>query len=171
MRIELENLEKAGGHFAREYQIGELAFDDEDLHLVEPVRVSGRIRRKQDAVELRGKLVTKVAVPCGRCLKSVELPVEVEFTERFTSAVAWKHEEQHELRPEDLDLALFDGQGIELDDLVKEEIMLAMPGHTWCREQCRGLCPNCGTDLNENSCDCATNRIDSRWEKLKDLRF
>ena len=171
MRIEIENLSKAGRNFAREYQADDLTFDAQELRLVEPVRVTGRIRRKAEAVELRGKLATRVAVPCGRCLKSVEFPIEVEFTERFTPAVAWKNEEQHELDPEDLDLAVFDGQAIELDDLVKEEIVLAMPGHTLCREECKGLCPNCGNDLNESSCDCAANQIDSRWEKLKDLQF
>ena len=171
MRIEIENLEKAGGNFSKEYRTDELTFDEPDLRLVEPVRVSGRIRRKNEEVVLRGKLATRVAVTCARCLKSLEFPVEVEFTERFTPAVAWKNEEQHELAPEDLDLAVFDGQGLELDDLVKEEIVLAMPGHTLCKESCKGLCPSCGIDLNESSCGCAAKQIDSRWEKLKDLRF
>jgi uncharacterized protein len=171
MRIELENLERGGGSFSREYASGDLRFDDQDLSLVEPVRVSGRIRRRNEEVELHGKLDTKVAVVCGRCLKSVELPIAVDFSERFTPAVAWKNEEQHELQSEELDLAVFDGEGIELDDLVREEIVLAMPGHTLCREDCQGLCPNCGTDLNETSCECAATRIDSRWEKLKDLQF
>jgi uncharacterized protein len=171
MRIELENLEHGGGAFSREYAPDDLRFDDQDLRLVEPVSVAGRIRRRNEEVELRGRLVTKVAVACGRCLKSVEFPIEVVFTERFTQAVAWKNEELHELQPEDLDLAVFDGEGIELDDLVKEEIVLAMPGHTLCREDCKGLCPNCGTDLNAGSCDCGARQIDSRWEKLKDLQF
>jgi uncharacterized protein len=171
MRIEFENLERGSGVFSREYAPEDLRFDDQDLRLVEPVSVSGRIRRKHQEVELQGRLVTKVAVPCGRCLKAVEFPIALDFAERFTPSVAWKHEEQHELQPEDLDLAVFDGDGIELDDLVKEEILLAMPGHTLCREECKGLCPNCGADLNQNNCDCATKQIDSRWEKLKDLQF
>jgi uncharacterized protein len=171
MRIELENLERGSGSFSREYAPEDLRFDDPDLRLVEPVKVAGRIQRKLNEVEFHGRLLTKVAVACGRCLKSVELSIEVDFTERFTSAVAWKNEEQHELLPEDLDLAVFDGEGIELDDLVAEEIMLAMPGHTLCREDCQGLCPNCGADLNETGCECGANQIDSRWEKLKDLQF
>ena len=171
MRIDLENLERGGGSFARTYQSDELTFDEHDLHLLEPVSVAGRIRRRDREVELHGKLATKVAIPCGRCLKSVELPIEVEFSERFAPAVAWKDEEQHELQPEDLDLSVFDGAGIELDDLVREEIILTMPGQALCQEQCQGLCPDCGTDLNLNSCECATKQIDSRWEKLKDLQF
>ena len=171
MRIDLENLERGGGSFAHTYRPDELTFAEHELRLVEPVSVTGRIRRKDGEVGLRGRLATKVAIPCGRCLKSVELPIEVEFSERFTPAVAWKNEEQHELDQEDLDLAVFDGAGIELDDLVREEIVLAMPGHTLCQEECKGLCPDCGTDLNASSCDCDKKQIDSRWEKLKDLRF
>jgi uncharacterized protein len=171
MRIDVEKLDEAGGKFSRTYQPDDLRFDEHDLTLIEPVIVDGRIRRKGVEVELHGNLRAKVAVACGRCLKSVELPIEVVFTERFTPAVSWKHEEQHELSEEDLDLSAFDGEGIELDDLVREEIMLAMPGHVLCSEECKGLCPDCGIDFNTGSCDCATRRIDSRWDKLKELRF
>jgi uncharacterized protein len=171
MRIDLEKLDETGGKFSRTYETDDLTFDEHDLTLIEPVTVDGRIRRKGVEVELRGQLRTKIAVACGRCLKSVELPIEVAFTERFTPAVTWKNEEQHELTEEDLDLSAFDGEGIELDDLVKEEILLAMPGHVVCRDECKGLCPNCGVDLNAGSCNCSTKQIDSRWEKLKDLRF
>ncbi len=171
MRIELENLERGGGLFAESYAPDALKFDEHDLRLLEPVTVAGRVRRRDKEVELRGKLATRLAIPCGRCLKSVELPIEVAFTERFTPAVAWKDEEQHELEAEDLDLAVFDGEAIELDDLVKEEIILSLPGHVLCQEECKGLCPHCGADLNVSSCDCETKQIDSRWEKLKDLRF
>jgi len=171
MRIELENLERSGGAFAETYAPDELTFDEQDLCLRDPVRVTGRIRRQGGNVELRGRLATKAAIACGRCLKFVEVPIEVEFAQRFTPAVAWKNEEQHELQQEDLDLSVFDGEGIELDDLVKEEIVLALPGHILCQEECKGLCPSCGADLNTTNCACETKQIDSRWEKLKDLQF
>jgi uncharacterized protein len=171
MRIDLEKLDETGGKFSRTYKIDDLTFDEHDLTLVEPVTVEGRIRREGLEVELRGHLRAKAAIGCGRCLKSVELPIELDFTERFTPAVSWKDEEQHELSEADLDLSAFDGEGIELDDLVKEEIMLAMPGHTLCSEECKGLCPNCGIDFNAGTCDCATKQVDSRWEKLKDLKL
>jgi len=170
MRIELEKLEESGGRFARTYEIDQLAFDENELRLIEPVSIEGRIRRKADEVDLCGQLRTKIAVACGRCLKSVESPIDLEFSERFTPAVSWKDEEQHELSEKDLNLAAFDGEAIELDDLVREEIILALPGHVLCDEGCRGLCPTCGVDLNVGSCDCASRQIDSRWEKLKDLR-
>ena len=171
MRIELDKLEEQGGKFTQVYEAHELPLDEPDIRLVEPAEVSGRIQRDGKEVELRGRLHTKLEVVCGRCLKPVELPLATEFKERFVRAVSWAAEEQHQLQAEDLDLAVFDGEGIELDDLVREELLLAVPVNVLCQEDCRGLCPNCGIDRNLNDCQCQSNEIDSRWEKLKELQM
>lgn len=170
MRIELDNLEK-GGEFAQTYQPGELKLDEHEVRLIEPVEIRGRLRKGNREVQLAGRLSAKIEAPCARCLKPVVLPIALEFSERFVPEVSWGSEEHHELQQEDLDLAIFDGEGIELDDLVREEILLAMPAQVLCREDCKGLCPSCGTDLNVNVCECEARKIDSRWGALKDLRF
>ena len=169
MRIELENLERGRGSFVRTYAVDELTFDEPDLQLLAPVSVEGRIRRQDGEVELRGKLATKVAVACDRCLKSVELPVEVAFKERFVPAVAWRGEEQHELAQEDLDLSVFDGEAIDIDELVKEELLLAVPDHVLCSEGCKGNCGVCGANKNSVECGCESRGIDPRWAGLKKL--
>jgi uncharacterized protein len=170
MRIELENAEEPGGRFSQTYKDEELAFDESELRLVEPVQVKGRVRRDSGQVNITGELHTKVAIACGRCLKEVQLPIDVEFTERFARTVSWRNEEHHELGTEDLDLGLVD-EAIEVEDLVKEEILLALPAHVLCSENCKGLCPNCGADRNLEDCGCESRQVDTRWEKLKDLRF
>lgn len=171
MRLDLEKLEESGGRFAQVYEVGQLSFDDSDVRLTRPVEVRGRVRRRNGEAELTGELHTQVSIPCGRCLKSVDFPIAVNFDERFVNAVSWRNEEQHELQSEDLNLSVFDGETIDVDDLVKEEILLALPGHLLCNEECKGLCPVCGIDRNAGTCNCETKPIDSRWEKLKDLRF
>lgn len=171
MRIELDSLEKDGGRFSRTYEIDELSLDDAELRLIEPAEIRGRVRRKGEEVELRGDLEGKVGAACDRCLQPVEIPVRAEFRERFVPAVSWRAEPQHELQEEDLSLAVFDGEAIELDDLMREEILLAVPGHVLCREDCKGLCPVCGIDRNRSSCQCESVETDSRWEGLEDLRF
>jgi uncharacterized protein len=170
MRIELETLGK-GGLFAQSYQPSELPLEEKDLRLIEPAEIRGRIDRKAEQVELTGRLRAKVETPCARCLKPVALPIAAEFSERFVPAVSWRAEEQHELREEDLNLAVFDGESIELDDLVREEILLATPAQVLCSEDCQGLCPDCGVDRNVNECKCETRQVDSRWQALKDLQF
>jgi uncharacterized protein len=170
MRLELENLENDGA-FARGYEPDELSLEVEDVRLAERVEVNGRGRRTSDAIQVSGALKTKVETPCARCLKPVVVPIATQFSERFVTAVSWRSEEQHELDREDLDLALFDGESIDLDQLVREEIVLAVPTQVLCREDCKGLCPTCGIDRNLAACECEARSVDSRWEKLKDLRF
>src|SRR5438270_13976712 len=117
MRLDLEKLEESGGRFVQLYEIGQLLFDDSDVRLTGPVEVRGRVRRRKGEAELTGELHVQVAIFCGRCLKPVELPIDVTFDERFVKAVAWREEEQHELQSEDLNLSVFDSETIELDDL------------------------------------------------------
>jgi uncharacterized protein len=171
MRFELDRLEEEGGRLSQVYQVDDLLLDGEDVRLVEPAEVRGRVRRKGKEVELRGRLDAKLEAPCDRCLQPVEIPISAEFTERFVRAVSWAAEEQHELHEDDLNLAVFDGEGIELDDLVREEILLAVPAVVLCREDCKGLCPICGVDRNLNDCQCEGNEVDSRWQKLKELQM
>ena len=171
MRIELDRLEEQGGKFRQVYEIEELPLDDEEVRLVEPAEIQGRARRVGAEVEVRGRLHARIEVPCGRCLNPVEVPISTEFTERFVRAVSWAADEQHELLEEDLNLAVFDGEGIELDDLAREEILLAVPDSVLCRQGCLGLCPSCGTDRNQGDCQCETNEVDSRWQKLRELQM
>ena len=169
MRIELDKLEEHGGKFTRLYEANELSLDDPDIRLVEPAQISARVRLEGKDAELQGKLLAKLEVVCGRCLQPVELPVSAEFHERFVRAVSWASEEQHEVQAEDLNISVFDGEAIELDDVVREELLLAVPVNVLCREDCRGLCPICGIDRNMSSCQCEISEIDSRWQKLKEL--
>lgn len=170
MRIEINSDDDSGARISQTYATGELEFDDPDLQLIEPVQVKCRVIRKTGEVELRGELHTKVTLPCSRCLKEVELPIDVVFDERFTTNASWQAAEQHELAEADLDVGLVE-EAVDLDDLVKEEIQLALPGHVLCRDDCRGICPQCGANRNVADCGCETQQVDSRWEKLKDLRL
>jgi uncharacterized protein len=171
MRIELDKLEEQGGQFAQVYEADELPLEDTEVRLVEPAEVRGRIRRAGKEVELQGKLQTKLEAVCDRCLQPVELPITTEFNERFVRSVSWAAEEQHELQAEDLNIAVFDGEGIELDDLVREELLLALPVNVLCREDCKGLCPVCGIDRNLSDCQCENDGVDARWQKLKELQM
>ena len=171
MRIELDKLENERGTFAQVYDVCELPLDDGEVRLVEPAEVSVRVRREGKDVELQGELRARIEVVCGRCLQSVELPITAEFSERFVRAVSWAAEEQHELQEEDLNIAVFDGEGVELDDLVREELLLAVPVNVLCREDCKGLCPTCGIDRNVSNCQCVSDEVDSRWQALKELQM
>ncbi len=81
------------------------------------------------------------------------------------------YEVQHavELSEEDLNRSVFNGAVIEVDSLIREELLLAAPYQVLCQQNCQGICPNCGVDRNVTACDCETAAVDPRWAGLKEL--
>lgn len=171
MRIELDKLEQAGNTFAHHYEPEEIVLDEEHARLTKPPEVTGRVSRSHNEVRLRGKITASAEVDCDRCLKSVNVPIETEFDVKYVPTEDYTSSEAAELQEEDLSVSFFEGETIELDELVREQVLLALPARALCTEQCKGLCPVCGTDRNVNSCNCETREIDPRWEELKNLRF
>ena len=172
MRIELDKLEGAGGQFAHAYEPGELVLDEEHVRLTGAPEISARASRSDHQVRLRGRITARAQVECDRCLQSVDLPVETSFDVSYVPAADYTSEaEAAELQEEDLSLSVFDGETIDVDDLVREQVLLALPTRALCREECKGLCPVCGADKNNDSCACESKEVDPRWAALKDLRF
>ena len=171
MRIEVENLTPQREAFAHIYGEGELSLDDDDLRLEGETKVEGSATRKGEEVRLSGMISANVASACDRCLRSVELPLEIEFSESYVPlAPQTATHEEKELKPSDLNLSFYEGDEIDIDALVREQILLAMPTQLFCREDCRGLCEKCRADLNEGDCSCPKQEIDPRWAALAGLK-
>ncbi len=169
MRIELENLEGSKGDFAHVYQPDELNPVDERVSLIAPAAVNGKVRLSGNEVFVNGHVETRAQVECDRCLKPVELPVNVDFTLEYIRDSDYESIETAELSEAEMSVSVFDGAAIDVDEIVKEQILLAVPTRMLCREDCKGICPECGTDRNTGECDCVTNDIDPRWAALKNL--
>jgi uncharacterized protein len=169
MRIELENLEGGRGDFAHVYQPDELNPVDERIILIEPAAVNGKVRLSRHEVFVNGHVDTRAQVACDRCLQQVELPVNVDFELEYITGSDYESSEVVELGEEELSVAVFDGRTIDVDEIVKEQILLAVPTRMLCREDCKGICPECGIDRNTGECNCVTDNIDPRWAALKNL--
>jgi uncharacterized protein len=169
MRIELESLEGGKGKFAHDYAPGELVIEDERLNVVVPPRVSGDVRVDGDRVKVKGRVTGRIQLECDRCLKPVELPVDSNFKLEYVTAKEYEKLQAGDLTEEELDLATFDGEGIDVDALVTEELLLATPDHLVCDEACKGMCVVCGVNRNVADCTCETKETDPRWAGLKEL--
>ena len=170
MRIELASLEKTDGKFAHAYEPGQLALSDERIRLAEPLTVTGRVARAKEQVVARARLATRVQIECDRCLKFVELPVETEFLVEFVTSQSYEAGPPAiELSETDMALSVFDGEAIDVDDLAREQLLLALPWRFLCQESCKGLCPICGIDRNAEDCACETDDVDPRWGALREL--
>lgn len=171
MRIEVEQLEGGAKPFAHLYEPDELILDDERVRLTEAPQVQGRASRKGQEVRLRGQITARAEVECDRCLKAVAVPVETDFDVTYIPASEYAARDAAELQPDDLLLSVYEGDSIDLDEIVREQILLALPERALCREECLGLCPTCGTDRNLEACNCREQETDPRWAGLKDLQF
>ena len=169
MRIELENLEGGKGDFAHVYQPDELNPIDERVNLTEPAAVTGKVRLSGNEVFVNGHIDTRLRVECDRCLQPVELPVNADFALEYISGADYESTETAELTEAELSVSVFDGEAIDVDEIVKEQILLTVPTRMLCREDCKGICPECGTDRNTAECNCVTKDIDPRWAALKNL--
>jgi uncharacterized protein len=170
MRIELENLEGGKGDFAQVYNPDELNPVDERVKLTAPATVNGKIRLAGNEVFVNGHVDTRTQVECDRCLKMIELPVNADFELEYITGTEYESSEVAELTEAEMSVSVFDGHALDVDEIVKEQILLAVPTRMLCREDCKGICPECGTDRNTGECNCETKEIDPRWAALKNLK-
>jgi uncharacterized protein len=171
MRIEVENLTAAGTPFAYTYGPEEVELEDDGARLTSDATVEGSASRKGREVRLRGEIKTEVELLCDRCLAPAQTPLAVEFDASFIPLeIEAVKDENIELLADDLGLAAYEGDAVDVDELVREQIMLALPSRRLCREECKGLCQKCGADLNAGHCSCEQGEIDPRWSALAGLR-
>jgi len=170
VRIELENLEGGKGDFAHVYQPDELNPVDERVRLTEPAVVTGKVRLSGNEVFVNGHVDTRAQVECDRCLQPVEAHVSADFALEYITGSEYESSEVAELTEAALSVSVFDGEAIDVDEIVKEQILLAVPTRMLCREDCKGICPECGIDRNTGECSCVADDVDPRWAALKDLK-
>lgn len=139
-----------------------------DLTLAEPLEVDLTARSVGTGVFVRGRIHTVLELPCRRCLATTEQVLDETVDLLFEEPM--EGEDEQEIEGE---VYLLPARGAELDltDAVREQVLLHVPQYVLCREECRGLCPRCGADLNEAPCDCAPEEESSPWGALKKIKF
>lgn len=171
MRIEVDRLSEAGESLAHTYGAEELAINDERASLRGGAKVMGQASRQGPRVRLSGAITAAVEIQCDRCLRPVVVPVETEFDVTYIpAAMEAETPESAELHAEDLDSSVYEGDAVDLDEVVREQVLLTLPSRFICQEECRGLCPVCGIDLNTQTCACEQSQTDPRWAALAALK-
>lgn len=146
-------------------------FDVEDVSWRGPVEWAGDLQRFGLDVICRGMAKARVVQSCSRCLREVEIDLEAETTFTFVpESPQGLEEEEVEVESEDPDFYLYQEGRLNLRDPVRDSLIMALPLQPVCREDCKGLCSNCGADLNEGACGCSQEDYDPRWEALTQLR-
>ncbi len=156
---------------------------DTGFRALSPAQLEAKLQRVSGGVLLEGRFEASVVAPCKRCVIEVRLKLPVAFTlnlvpEELLEASAVEGEEDDEANERagsfdlaDADQEPFDGKTIDLDPIVREQVLLALPISVVCHEDCKGLCTLCGQNLNERECGCERKVIDPRFAKLKEIKL
>jgi len=148
-----------------------------------PLHVEAFLRKIEPRVLFEAKARAALTAPCRRCLAAVEVEVPVDFEITFVPAAGHAPAEERNVHgdpvrghiagsfeTESVDEESYTGKVIDLDPAVREQVLLALPSYPVCQEGCKGLCPVCGTNLNERDCGCDRRVPDPRWAGLEKLK-
>ncbi len=130
-----------------------------------------RIDKTGSTIRLRSSFGLPLVADCAACAEDFELTVDIDFDiiMKPRPADMVPPPKDLELTPEDLDEFFYDGEFIDVADIMREQMILALPMYPRCSADCKGLCPHCGANLNHEECTCAKQHIDPRWEALQKL--
>jgi uncharacterized protein len=167
MKINIAQAKKELGNaqsFSFKTSAGELGLDKEQSFFLESVIVEGLVSNKGMSFEVSGEINARMKQSCSRCLEEVVTLLKVPFNEKYQEADGRKCENVSEF-----EINCFNGDEIDITDLVRETLLLAEPIQPVCSETCRGLCPECGANLNINTCGCNPVKTDPRLAVLQKL--
>jgi len=172
MKITIEGITEDGTGFdlTEEGKNIEKLAAEKHLSVIFPIKAHIDVRRSGRSIDVEGDLKTAVSLACSRCLKDFEYPVESHFTNCLELGSV--RQKEKELTKEDIEVTFFEGDELDTDSILLEEVSLLLPLAPICREDCRGLCPGCGADLNKGPCGCEKKeKTDARFAKLEGFRI
>jgi uncharacterized protein len=170
--IDLKDLAREKISFEASFEPGVVDFGSEVVRQAGPLDWSASAERAGNEIRIVGSLNTAVELPCSRCLESARIaigkPFDLFFRQRDEGM--FDEDEEIELSERDTRTAFFTGTQLAITDVLREQILLALPMKALCTVDCKGLCPQCGTNLNSGSCNCPKEDFNPRMDTLLEIK-
>jgi DUF177 domain-containing protein len=193
----VRDLELKPARFDVELPPGSIEFLDPKLKQAEPLQASGRVELVTGSlgeIRVTGQMKVRLQADCDRCLEPANFPLDSSFElyyrpvaegyfdvnannaarrgRRPEAGVAPRavRVEEKAIDASEAEMGFYEGDGLELNDVLREFVLLALPMQRLCDENCKGICPVCGQNRNQKECRCQTTASDDRWAALKELR-
>ena len=170
MQLDLTRYRQPVSHFARTFQPEEVGGETDTYRVVVPVELEFDIHKDKDKFRLVGRVGTQLELTCSRCVEPYRFPIDADFDHRYLPRSEASTDQDSEVAEEDLETSYYTDDEIDLGELMREQFYLALPMKPLCSEDCKGLCPQCGTNLNTGTCDCTPVWEDPRLAALKQLK-
>ena len=168
MQINVSQLLKSPIGSTREYILDDLMVVLEGS-TPKPVKGKVSLIKTHRGILVRGTVETPLPLECSRCLKTFKKKLTVNIEEEYFPSLDINSGAPIEVPDEPDSFTIDEHHILDLREAIRQNALLAIPMKPLCREECAGLCPVCGKDLNKNKCGCTQSNIDSRWEKLVNL--
>jgi DUF177 domain-containing protein len=167
--ITLQELELHRVTVSETYLPGTLDFQETEFRQADPLTVNAEAELAGREIRVRGHISGVLEAACDRCLEKIEIPVELDFDLPYRPMEEIAREEEVEVGEEELKVGFFSGNGVNLAEVVREQVLLSAPMKVVCRPECRGLCPVCGVNRNARECGCSSQHEDSPFAFLKKM--
>jgi uncharacterized protein len=170
--ISLQELETQNVRFKADIPAGEIEFDSKlkQATALHTEGVASLLSHSVGDVRVQGDLDVHIDAVCDRCLEAVKFPIRRHFDLVYLPASEAVEGGEEEIEGAGVDVGFYEGHGLELNDVLREVVLLDLPMQVVCDEACKGICPLCGQNRNQRDCNCRTKAEDDRWNKLKSLR-
>jgi uncharacterized protein len=174
MFLSVKEMEVRKIRFDEVFQPGQIDFSDEDIEQGTPLQVAGTaelLAHSEGEVRIQGRYTVEMTAQCDRCLGQAKFPLDASFDLFYRPMSDIAVEEEVEIDEGEAELGFYEDGGMELEDILREQVMLALPMQKVCSDVCKGICPVCGKNRNETVCDCRMETTDDRWGALRKLQM
>jgi len=174
MFLSVKEMEVRKVRFDVTFQPGQIDFSGEDLVQGSALRAAGSaevLPHTGGEVRVQGRFSVEMTAQCDRCLGRARFPLETGFDLYYRPMALIAKDEEVEIDTGETEIGFYEGEGMELEDILREQILLALPMQRNCSEACKGICPVCGKNRNETACECKAENGDDRWRALRNLEI
>jgi len=171
MFLNIKEMELRRIVFDETFEPGQIDFSETGLRQQTGIRAEGSAKvldNTDGEIRIQGRYTGVMEADCDRCLGPVSYPLDRRFDLFYRPPLNLDADEL-KIDEGEAEIGFYEGLGLDLADVIKEQVLLAMPMQRICRDDCKGICPVCGANRNETACDCHQEPADDRWRALKNL--
>ena len=172
MFLSVKEMEQRKVSFEEIFPPGQIDFSGEDLEQGSALRVGGSaelLPLSEGELRIQGRYSVEMTSQCDRCLGRARYPLDARFDLYYRPNSEAVSGDEVEIEAGEVEIGFYKGDGIELEDILLEQVLLALPMQRVCSDVCKGICPVCGGNRNETTCDCEVAKADDRWGALRNL--
>jgi uncharacterized protein len=173
MYLSIKELELRKLRFDETFQPGTIDFTGEDLVQSSPLHATGTaelLEHLDGELRVEGQYEVVMEAQCDRCLGQARFPLKASFDLYYRPAAEIAREEEVAIDEDEAEIGFYEGNGMELGDILREQVLLALPMQRVCNEACKGICPVCGGNRNDCQCEAGPSVADERWSALRNLK-